>query len=559
MKEDKLRALGVDEQTSRNSPAISIISRQGSSQSSAMLSSPALASSPHVGPLLPSFYGATSLASYPGKSRISHFPTSPTAHLFHEPSLMPSNQFAQPSEHHLAGTRSPQRYSASQQGPRVASPGVNGHLQTLEQIAPSVLGINNVGQVSEQVSNDLLALAQMQQQHHEHKVLQQSSLPSLPMSQNREQPIAHHNQAGITNPIPRYYRQNPSDILQKGVNEAGAYVSDAMDGNGGQGSSKASQLDVGHDEFLKKSASDDDGRAAPQNAKANGSVLDAGPSVEGIVDCETNHHEQSQSRNPSKASQLNVNAPEFEPEVFKNPGIFSFLGNQHAHIVTESESLNTPSSCLEMQAPDGASQTSKWNIAAPTFMPNSYKVPTIPSREFSFSALRPSLRPDAPVFEPSTAKHVSEPEASNEQSFIQPATKIFGDINFAEIIKPPKSKAVPITKPNVVSESKSTSDESMDGQEDESGRITQADGRQKRMRYVGSEIHVHVMSFGLSPTTFVERMKRASFNTRCATQTGLTIQVFVTVMSFCNTASTTHRQFLAPECLFSKALPSSTT
>ncbi|KAL9133335.1 MAG: hypothetical protein Q9175_005492, partial [Cornicularia normoerica] len=498
LKENKLRALGVDEQIQRNSPATSVMSRQGSSQSSAALTSPALASSLHVGPFPISFYGAAKPATYIGKPGDSHCPRYSMAHPSNEPCLVSPNQYFQPDEPHMPGTWSPQTDFASQQGSRAASPGVNGHMPTFGHAALSAspVATSNVGQVSNQASLNLLArmreqqallqIQQLQQQqhHHQQQVLQQCSLPSLGISQNQErilQPVLHHNQAEILTPIPRGHRQNQSENLQTGVDEDEARVSYSLDENEGRESSKAAQDDEGYDEYQAKNLPNNIGRAAPQNAKANVSVLDASLNIEGMPDHETNHPEQCQSRYSSKASQLNVNAPKFEPRISKGSGVFSFLGTQRARKVTETESLSYPSSNGAMQAPNEASQPSKWNVAAPAFMPKTSVTATIPSREFSFSASRPSFRPDAPAFKPSESGNASGPEPASEQNTVQPVKKIFGEVNFSEVIKPLKSKAIPITKPKKDLESRGKSGEDMEGQEDESGRITQADGRQKRM------------------------------------------------------------------------------
>lgn len=455
LREEKLRALGVDE---------SLMSRQGSSQSSTVLTSPALTSSlVHAGPF--PVQGATNPASYKGKPGVSHFPRYSMAHPPNEPPLVSPNQFPQPAEPPTPGTLSPQRYFASQQGSRAASPPINGHMQTFGHAAPlaSHIEMNNVGQVPNAASSDLLArmreqqallqIQQLQQQHHQQQILQQRSLPSLGMSQNDErilQPVAHQNQAEIVIPIPRGHHQNPSENLQKGVDEAEAHLSYSLGENSWQHSFKAVQKDKGNHYCMAEDTFSNAGETAPQNARANGLGLDANPSNMGIPDHGTNHPGQSQRRYSSKASQLNGNAPKFEPRVLKTPGVFAF---------------------------NGGSQASKFNVAAPAFMP---RLRT--SNEFGISGLRPSFRPDAPASKPSEEGNLSGSEPTSEQKAVQPVKKIFGDINPFEIIKPTNSKAIPIIKPNKESQNHEKADGDMDGQEDESGRITQADGRQKRMR-----------------------------------------------------------------------------
>ena len=527
LKENKLRALGVDEHIPSNSPALSVMSRQGSSQGSVVLTSPTLASSSHVGPFPTSFYSATNPASYIAKPGVSHFPRYSIAHQSNEPSLVPLNQMSQPSEPQRPGTWSPQTNFASQQGSRVASPGVNGHVQTFARAAPpgSPRGISNAGQASNQASTDLFArmreqqallqIQQLQQQQHHHQqqqqILQQRSLPSWCISLNGEQilqPVAPHNPAEIASPIPRGHPWNLSENLQKGANEAEAYVSYSMHNNEEREESRTTQNETVYDENQAKDASNDPGRAAPQNARANGSVLDASPSVGEFLSHETNHPGQCPSKDSPRASQLNVNAPNFEPGSLESPGIFSFLGNRQAHKAIETDPLSLPSYDRVIEGRDRPSQPGKWNVAAPEFTPKASVTATVPSREFSFSALRPSFRPDAPTFKPSDSGCASGPEPAGEKNVDQPV-KIFGDISFSEVIRPPKSKAIPITKPNKVSESKDKFGGDMDGQEDESGRITQADGRQKRMRYVGSETSLHIRVFNLSHATCFADGKRA--------------------------------------------------
>lgn len=529
-KEDKLRALGVDEHIPRNSPTLSVMSRQGSSQSSAVLASPALASSPHVGPFPPSFYGAANPASYMGKAGIPQYSV---AYAFHDPRLLSASQYPRPSEPRIPRTCSPPMYFASQPGSRAASPQISGHVQAFAHAAPSEspIGIKNVGQAPNQESNNLLirtreqqAILQIQQleqqqqqqqhqrQHHhlQQPILQQRSLPSMGNFQSVGrilQPVAHHNKVEVVDMVQRDHRQNPNGILQKGVNESKACVSYSMDGNEGQECFKATQVDEDLDENRAKSNSSNERRGDPLRARADRSLLDPSLSARGVADPVTNHSGQSQSRYSSKASQFNVNAPKFEPRKNRTSGTFSFLDNKQTHKATENQSLGLSNSDVTVQVPNGAYQPSKWNVAAPEFMPKFPVRATIPSREFSFSALRPSLRPDAPAFEPSDSRNASTREPTSEQNAVEPAKKIFGDIIFSDVIKPPKSKTVLITKANKESQSQSKFDENLEGQEDESGRITQADGRQKRVRYVDWNIHLKIRDSSLRRKTWLKTGK----------------------------------------------------
>ena len=368
--------------------------------------------------------------------------------------------------------------------------------------------VSNVSQLPNQASTNLLAGTQeqqallqiqrlaQQQQHHPHPhpqpALQQRSSASLANPQNSErtlQPAAHHNQAEAVSTVSHDHRQNPNRISQKGVDEAKAGVPHLVDGNEGQGCRKATQLDEGYHEQQAENFSSKDGAASPQHARANGPLLDPVPNTTEVADRVTSQPGQSQSTYSSKGSQLNVNAPKFEPGRLRNIGASSFLGDKQAHKLAESESLNLSYPNVRVQAPNEESRPSKWNVAAPEFMPKALVTATFPSQEFSFSALQPSLRPDAPAFEPSDSRSASSHQTNGDQHAVQPIKKIFGDINFSEVIKPPKSKAIPVIQPTKESNIQSRSDENLDGQEDETGRITQADGRQKRVRYVGWDIH----------------------------------------------------------------------
>ena len=520
LKEEKLRALGVDEPN--NSPAISVMSRQGSSQSSAGLNSAVLASSSHVGPFPISFYGAVQPASYVGKPGVSHFPKYHMAHPSNEPSLVPQTPVSQPSEPHISGTWSPQAYFASQQGSRLSSPSVTGHVQTFGHAASSTsspVGTYNVGQVSSQASVDLLAgrreqqaLMQtqqlQQQQHHQHQQqkLQQRSLPALDLSSEQDrllQLAPHRNQYEIAFPIPRNYRHNLSENLQKGFGEAEADVSHSKDENDVREYLNAAQDDDGKDEYEARNIRSNVGTAASHDARTNASILETTLDTRKIPDHGTNLPGQCRTGYSSKISQWNVNAPKFEPRGLKDSSVFSFLGSQQVHKGIEKESFGFPSSRGAAHARSEVSQPSKWNVAAPEFRPNQSVMATTPSREFSFSALGPSFRADAPTFQPGASGNASGLEMTNEQNVVRPVKKIFGDIKFSDFIKPSKCRALPITRPNKVTVSHEKSDADMDGQEDESGRITQAEGRQKRMRYVLLKSYLSILKSSPSPTAYL--------------------------------------------------------
>ena len=401
-------------------------------------------------------------------------------------------------------------------------------MQVFGHAAPTLspIEISNVGQVPNQASASLLARpqeqqallqiqrsAQHQQQHHLHlhpqPALQQRSSASLVNPQDGErtlQPAAHHDQAEVVRTVSYEYRQNPNGVSQKEVDEAKTGVPHLIDGNEGQGCRKATQLDERYRERQAEIFSSNVGVASPQHARTTGPLLDPPPSTRGIADRVTSQPGQSQSTCSSKGSQLNVNAPKFEPRNLNNiGGASSFLGDEQAHKLAEIESLNLSHPNVRAQAPNEEYRPSKWNVAAPEFMPKALVKATVPSQEFSFSALRPSLRPDAPAFEPSDSRNASGRQTNGEQHAVQPIKKIFGDINFSEVIEPQKSKAIPDFQPTKGSNSQSRSVENLDGQEDETGRITQADGRQKRVRYVGWDIHLILGKHSLRVGTEVLR------------------------------------------------------
>ena len=399
----------------------------------------------------------------------------------------------------MPGMRSPQTYITSQQSSRGASPGAKKIVQTPGHAAPSASpeGIDSIGQASNQHSSDVLARMREQQYHYQQQILQRCSLNPLVISQNGEQslqPVAVNNPtAAIATPIPCGDCQNAGEILQKGIDEIEDLVPYSMHEK--RERSKAVRNDEEYNENLTDISSNKVERAAPQNARASGSVLGACLSAKAIPDQETNHPRQSQSNYPLKPSQLNVNAPKFKPRFLQNSDALSLLGDPQAHNVIESESSSFAKSREALQALNEASQPMNWNVTAAAFMPKSSVKATFPSREFSFSASRPSFRPEAPEFKPNDPGVASGPESSSNENGVQRGNKIFGDFDFPGVIKNSNSETMPVFKSSKESQSKGESNGDVDGQEDESGRITQADGRQKRMRYVVSDFSFPIRDF----------------------------------------------------------------
>ena len=500
LKEEKLRLLGVtfgdEEPASRKSPAPSLMSRQVSSQSSAMILSPPSAPSlAHAGTLPPPIQVTTNNGSHVGKQGVSHFPRYSMATPFGDLNFTSPNQFPQ-AKSPVPETWSPQPYLTSQTGSRITSPIVNGNLQTLSPPAPPVQ--DSVGQASTQDYSELLArvrqqqsllqaqnLQQQQQQQQQH-VLQPYPLPSISNPPNQGEsglPRPYIGQPEIVSPIPRGHRQNPSESLQKELDEVESYREQlSIPGEILQDSVAAEEAD----DLQPGPILADYQRDLSQNDKTDGSDMETNPSVSGTPDVHVSQPNSSRRGHSSKApvSKLNVNAPDFKFEPDNASGVFAFLGNQKPSQPSEIKVAPTLPSIFHSKQPSNEHpQTSKLNVEAPEFMPGGARKPKIPSREFSFSSSGPLLRPDALAFKPSDLEPVAGMNDSRKEHPVEAVKKIFGDIDFSEVIKPAKkSRAIPIMKPNEISESPEKSNQEVDGQEDESGRITQADGRQKRMR-----------------------------------------------------------------------------
>jgi len=485
LKEEKLRALGVsfgDEDPPRRSPAPSLMSRQASSQSSAMLTSPALASQlAHAMPFPPGFQASPNPTPHLGKPGVAHFPRYSVAMPFGEKPFSPPNQFPAPSQSPVHGALSPQQFFGSQPGSRVASPNVNGHIQNpngvLSKMQPLVQNgtSQELRQDSAEVYNRMrrqqafIQAQQLQQQRQQQQILQARRPPSAGpylALERRPPPIASRSQSDIISPVPRGHRQNPSETLQKEVDEVEYYQDDLK-------RQVATQQKLAYLEQDRPSERD----AMLANVNEEPLVKDK---VDGS-DLKTNPSHSTQASH----SKLNVKAPEFvyEPEKLLEPSIFSFTGNQ---LPPESTEDNIALTMTDHSKPNtiGPPQATKLNVAAPEFTPRAIaRKPPVPSREFSFSASMPAFRQDAPAFKPSDSKIVFSGSESDKEDPVETVKRIFGEIKFTEAIKPPKeSKAIPIIKPDESSDGLEKDLPQSDGQEDESGRITQADGRQKRMR-----------------------------------------------------------------------------
>ncbi|KAK4186404.1 hypothetical protein QBC35DRAFT_554093 [Podospora australis] len=138
----------------------------------------------------------------------------------------------------------------------------------------------------------------------------------------------------------------------------------------------------------------------------------------------------------SSISKLNVEAPEFKfnpGSTFTPSGGFAFGGNSFQPTPAFNVGLNQAPTSFGLP-PAGPS---KINVNAPAFAPG--------QTDFSFSSSGPKFRPDAPAFTPSSVQgSVSGTERTSHK-----AGSIFGSIDLSgtDIVKPAKSKAIPIIPP----------------------------------------------------------------------------------------------------------------
>lgn len=515
LKEEKLRALGVsfgDEDASTvDSTLIPSMTRQASSQSSVMPISPLLTASPtpnlhgiqHAAPFLPPFPASVNLGSQMishaipasqqnGKQVASHLSRYSMGLSGIEHGFPPAYQLPQ-AQSPLSGTWSPPNYLNSQSGSRITSPATNGHMQSLgNALSPLPLsaqdyrkqGVNKVSsggfapilQQQAQVQSQLL-----QQQHL--MMLQPVSTQTLSNPQNSSQEsksTVYNNQPEIFNPIPRGHRQNLSETLQKELDEAESRPGELRIPAKHQGES---DLTLANGNINESAGELPILANILQNINGDfgldGSDIDTNPSLSGTPKPQKTQGDHIIPHHSSKSSisKLNVNAREFEPKKPFSSEVFSFQGSQSASSSLAIDVALTSSSSSKHTSRE-SNASSSLNVAAPPFKPTNAPEPLVPSREFSFSSRIPA-KPEASNFSESTGVSNVINSSATQPERINP-NRIFSNVNNSEIIKPTKkSRAVPIMRPNNILEN---SEHDIDGQEDESGRITQPDGRQKRMR-----------------------------------------------------------------------------
>lgn len=503
LKEEKLRALGVSFGDDANStlnitPAIHTMSRNVSSQSSSITMSPSTASSlptnaghsvnqfppmssgVHGGSRIP-FANAPNL-QMPGNPRVSHFPRYSMA----MPGGVATFAFPYPQQTPpLAGTLSPSQQLMSQSNSRGISPVVNGHTPNMSTFpkAASPVHHNPVTPVSTQDPQELFAHMQMQQallqahhlaQQHQQQQLLLANPPAITSRQSEGLHAAlYTSQLDIASPLPRGHRQNLSETLQKEVEiaEAARDVPSRHESGFTPSGSESDAVAAQEETPLESLIANDMETDLPEaEIETNPSLLGSPMTGEGYV-----LPPQSNHRSKPSITGLNANAPVFEirPDAGPVPEVFAFLGSQRPDHHLDMNAMH-PNEEVKQPAQSGL------NVAAPIFVPGNVSKRSLPSREFSFSSSGPVFKPDAPVFSPG-GPGLGASENQPEGPFTNGNLKqIFGPIDLSDVIKPTKkSKAIPIVRP---ARSETDSGADSDGQEDESGRITQPEGRQKRIR-----------------------------------------------------------------------------
>ncbi|KAF2002899.1 hypothetical protein P154DRAFT_487873 [Amniculicola lignicola CBS 123094] len=233
-------------------------------------------------------------------------------------------------------------------------------------------------------------------------------------------------------------------------------------------------------------------------------------------------HSKHTSR--SSISKLNVEAKEFKfnPAASFSPGSFSSSGFSFSPAIKSPgqdviprstktsidglASLNVAAPVFKPDAPvfkpdvpafKPAVEAPVFKPAAPIFKPTIANGSAMPTSGFDFFSKAPSFKPDAPAFNPGGAAPLSSKPVPTAPVF---TSRIFGNVNMSaiDIVKPAKrSKAIPIIRPDATRQ-QTPEQEEPEHQEDESGRIMQADGREKRARR-GRDDGGEVPKFALQP------------------------------------------------------------
>ena len=508
LKEEKLRALGVtfgdEDLSTRSTPAMSTMSRTASSQSSALTLSPTIASTlaANVGPSIQQLSQQPTANSKNGSRTVSAASQAHNQHI--KPSVIqyprysmvtsnggfpPSYPFSEQTPP-LAGTSSPLQPYNSQPPSRRVSPIVNPSSPNLStSFTPvSMASHSNNALGTAEGSSDLFARMQEQQarlqaEHIRQQTVQQQLLFQPAMQSQVTSRIsdsdAHtkcSNQTEIASPIPRGHQPNLSETLQRGAGHPRSNLGVPIE----------EPLNIVHG----AQRGTESGNASSDEEQQRGNAYDIPAETLSTKDETTTQtvvkeaakslQRHSEHMDKPSGSKLDATAPvfEFPPKNRSGPDVFAFQGNQEV----SAEPTNIKTNALgNTEDPKGAPAVHVGlNVAAQPFVPAKPQTRGGPSREFSFSSSGPTFRPNVPSFGQSAVGSGSSEQQLSLQAPSGATKKIFGSIDFSEVIKPArKSKAIPIIKPKAGDED---SAEEVDGQEDESGRITQPEGRQKRMR-----------------------------------------------------------------------------
>lgn len=299
----------------------------------------------------------------------------------------------------------------------------------------------------------------------------------------------HSSNVEIAHPTPRGHSrgQNLSETLQKGLDQFGH--SDYHLERSIERQLDEDDRNAGHaDDYNKNPGlltsrwampdSSSASAAAAYNNQHDGSDIDTNPSLSGVphghgpLSNDIAWHESKPShgshRSKLSASTFNVEAKEFDPVGAFSPQNFPpFQDNAFQFPdMDSSSSLFTFGAGPQNFQGAVAPPTESFNVTATAFNPTGFQTHQkhAPSGEFKFSSA--SFNVEAPAFNPGASvgsTTSSIPPPSGER------TKIFGDIDFAEISKPTKkSKAIPIVRPDEIE--KDDKDDSNEGNKDKDGK-----------------------------------------------------------------------------------------
>ena len=368
----------------------------------------------------------------------------------------------------LSGVWTPQL--RSQQGSRIQSPVHYSQMQSHEECKTPFLNDyttfhSHLSGMAPQID---LSQPQVQSQPLLQKMLDTWSLPISAVVDHDQSslPVHYISRPELENPVPRGHRHNLSESLQKEIDNAEYHLEDSisrqLDDDGEVLSNSKSNRGQDGSEPMTTSRQNRIAVSSSQPALF-GHESDQSTNIEsqlGKIDTNT----QPNHKTKPSISKFNVDAEEFrfQPRTSIIPDVFAFSGGreQYPELGLGASSLSGPSRASNR--PVGGNGNSNLNVEAPSFTPTGSQKLSDASREFSFSSSVPIITSGAPsVVETSKAK-------------------IFQNIDCTEIVKPEKkSKAIPIINPD---ENMKPSNMNTDEQEHDSGSITQADSRQKRIR-----------------------------------------------------------------------------